>query len=135
MDRAGGGVDRLNERGPLFQRCRLTLGLSVGEVARAAGVRAQDVRGWESRRQRIPARAWRVLLTFMDAAARRTMDRSLVSYYGTLEAKRGRVAIRGRRRDSDLRNVFPGAVRPGSDLFPLPVQSSHDRRGPLCLCW
>ena len=83
-----GGIDRLNERGPLFQRCRLTLGLSVGEVARASGVRSQDVRGWESRRQRIPARAWRVLLRFMDAAERRTMDRSLVSYYGTLEAKR-----------------------------------------------
>ena len=83
-----GGIDRLNERGPLFQRCRLTLGLSVGEVARASGVRSQDVQGWESRRQRIPAKAWRVLLSFMDAAARRTMDRSLVSYYGALEAKR-----------------------------------------------
>jgi hypothetical protein len=83
-----GGVDRLNDRGPLFQRCRLTLGLSVGEVARASDVGSQEVRGWESRRQRIPARAWRVLLRFMDAAERRTMDRSLVSYYGTLEAKR-----------------------------------------------
>jgi hypothetical protein len=83
-----GGVDHLNERGPLFQRCRLSLGLSVGEVARASGIRPQDVRGWESRRQRIPARAWRVLLRFMDAAERRTTDRSLVSYYGTLEAKR-----------------------------------------------
>jgi hypothetical protein len=83
-----GGIDRLNERGPLFQRCRLTLGLSVGEVARASDVRSQDVQGWESMRQRIPARAWRVLLGFMDAAERRTMDRSLVSYYGTLEAKR-----------------------------------------------
>ena len=83
-----GGIDRLNERGPLFQRCRLTLGLSVGEVARTSGVRSQDVQGWESSRQRIPARAWRVLLSFMEAAARRTMDRSLVSYYGTLEAKR-----------------------------------------------